>query len=442
MQSTTRSAVEAEPLADRAQDAARWPGGRRRGRCRRARGRRRGGLDASTSAMRVDRVPEGLVALHPHARRRRAAIWIRSAPARRRQPQHDRADRGPRRAPRTTTAPAPSPNSTRGAAVVGVGDRGSSGRRRSRARRRRGRTRSGRRPATSAADEAGAGGVDVERAGAGGAERVRRPAARRRACSSSWRRASRRGRGRRPAAATPASAQRARAGRRGEVGEPLAGGGAAALADAGAAARSSRRRCRAGRRSPRWRRRRSAAPCATAAIPAATAARPRALLAGAAIDRRHVRRRSRLARHGRSPARRRSTTSTPGSGPAHEAGEDVPGAGLDEALGAARSQRASIVAPADRSRQGGGELGARVGERRGRHARRRPAIRGRSESTRGQRGAQLRRGGRHHRRVEGAGDRQADRAQAALARSSAAASSSASSGPRGRPGRARCRWRR
>ena len=77
MQSTTRSRVEVEPLGDRAQDAARWPGGRRRGR------RRRAPAPAASTASRVTSVRRATASRKvswPSMRIRpwRGATWIRS----------------------------------------------------------------------------------------------------------------------------------------------------------------------------------------------------------------------------------------------------------------------------------------------------------------------------------------------------------------------------
>ena len=94
--------------------------------------------------------------------------------------------------------------------------------------------------------------------------------------------------------------------------------------------------------------------------------------------------------------------------------EDLVRADVDEALGAELRERRHRLAPADRRGQRSDELGANVGER----CRRQPGEhrdRGLAQLDRGERLAEgLLRGG-HPRRVEGAGDVERERANAALA---------------------------
>ena len=96
-------------------------------------------------------------------------------------------------------------------------------------------------------------------------------------------------------------------------------------------------------------------------------------------------------------------------GAADEAGEDVAGAGLEEARGAGGVHRAERVAPADRLGQRRQQVGADVVEGRGGDRGEGAASAGGELGrARGRRGSRATRG-LHQRRVEGAGDRQADR---------------------------------
>ena len=109
MQSTTRSAGELEALAPPRAGCCRWPGGRRRGRCR------RGSISAAVHGLTRDlHEPrdghaEGLVALHVHETGARGA----RESGRRAEPSAPSITGPMRPAPSvgpTTTAPAPSPN--------------------------------------------------------------------------------------------------------------------------------------------------------------------------------------------------------------------------------------------------------------------------------------------------------------------------------------------
>src|SRR5829696_7009615 len=97
-----------------------------------------------------------------------------------------------------------------------------------------------------------------------------------------------------------------------------------------------------------------------------------------------------------------------------EAGEHLPGADLDEAGDARLVQREHRLAPADRARQRGGELGADVGEGPGARARD-DGEAGLAELDRVERLAEGLYGGLHQRRVERAGDVELERAAAVVA---------------------------
>ena len=201
--------------------------------------------------------------------------------------------------------------------------------------------------------EARAGGVDVDRAGAGGAQLVR-----------DQRRGVR---------------HQLVAGERGDDHEVELGGGDAgalerlAAGGGGDVGQAARRSARAGARGCRCACRSSRRPCrcraATSSLPTLRRGRlpPTPSIAAPRSDggraRRRPRSQQRVLRHRLPPAARRDSASASGTVRFDEAGEHRAGTGLDEALDALRAQREQRLAPAHRLRERVGEPRAHVVER-------------------------------------------------------------------------------
>ena len=139
MQSKTRSRGSAEPLGDRREDAARWPGGRRTGRRPRAPSPSRSSTSRVAVVRLIDRAQERVVAVHlEHAARAGHADRVaRGAVA----AEHERPDPPAASRGQHDRAGAVA-EQRRGAAIVRVDEARRASRRRSRARARRGRPRS------------------------------------------------------------------------------------------------------------------------------------------------------------------------------------------------------------------------------------------------------------------------------------------------------------